>query len=66
MSVCFAHFIHPPLSIKMAKNTFEMLLIHVFDLIRLCPASMLAKTSIENIEEPRILILIIYPTFLVY
>lgn len=31
-----------------------MLLIPVFDLIHLCPASMWAETPVENEEEPRI------------
>lgn len=33
-----------------------MLLIPVFDLIHLCPASMWAETPVENEEEPRILL----------
>jgi hypothetical protein len=43
----FVLFIHLPLS-KWPEKTFEMVLIHVFNLIRLCPASMWAKTYIEN------------------
>ena len=41
-------------SIKMIKKA--LLLIPVFDLIHLCPASMWAETPVENEEEPRILL----------
>jgi hypothetical protein len=40
----------------MIKKAFKMLLIPVFDLIHLCPASMWAETPVENEEEPRILL----------
>ena len=48
--------LYPPPPIKMIKKAFQMLLIPVFDLIHLCPASMWAETPVENEEEPRILL----------
>ena len=48
--------LYPPPSIKMIKHAFQKLLIPVFDLIHLCPASMWAETPVENEEEPRILL----------
>lgn len=46
--------LYPSPSIKMIKKA--LLLIPVFDLIHLCPASMWAETPVENEEEPRILL----------